>query len=253
MTVWPNGTKNKPTISSGFGPRYSPGGGISSYHRGADMVGFSTICAVEAGTVIVAGTRAGWTGGGQMVWIQHQGWVSRSLHMIKGSILVRTGQAVSEGQALGRMGMTGTATGVHLHFEAVVNNVQIDPVPFLTNRVASTAGGGGSTPFPGGNDLGTLDNTEANYQVFASFMARALRYDVRVNGFGTSGALGNTIWERLNQVQSTAAASGVTDAQVKAIADAVIAQIKVPAPELDYAKIAKSVNDDAAVRRTSWK
>lgn len=116
--------------------------------------------------------------------------------------------------------------------------------------------GSNATPFEPPreeNDMGTLDDTEANYQVFAKMLQRALRYDVRPSGLGPSGSFGSTLWERLSQVQSTAGASGVTEAQVKAIADAVIAQIKVPAPEVDYAKIAKSVNDDAATRRQTWK
>lgn len=44
---------------------------------------------------------------------------------------------------------------------------------------------------------------------------------------------------------------GVSDAQVKVIADAIAKQIGKPAVTLDYAAIAKAVNDDAARRMTS--
>ena len=47
------------------------------------------------------------------------------------------------------------------------------------------------------------------------------------------------------------ARAGVSDVQVKAIADAVVKQIGKPTVSLDYAAIAKAVNDDAARRMGS--
>lgn len=46
-------------------------------------------------------------------------------------------------------------------------------------------------------------------------------------------------------------AAAVSDAQVRAIADAVVKQIGTPTVSIDYAAIAKSVNDDAARRLAS--
>lgn len=111
--LWPNGSRTQPPISSGFGPRRAPRSGATTQHRGTDFVGFSAVRAVAPGTVIVAGTPGGWTGGGRQVWIQHDGFFSRSMHL--SSISVREGQRVGEGDAIGVMGATGTATGVHLH------------------------------------------------------------------------------------------------------------------------------------------
>ncbi|MFB7843104.1 M23 family metallopeptidase [Microbacterium sp. NPDC056052] len=124
--VWPNGSATQPTVTSPFGPR--DGG----WHYGTDFIGFSAIRAVEGGTVTDVGK---WGNGGNQVWINHGGYVSRYLHMVDGSMPVSVGQTVYAGTILGTMGATGNAEGVHLHFEVDPGNGQIDPVPFLTARV----------------------------------------------------------------------------------------------------------------------
>ncbi|MEV4735570.1 MULTISPECIES: M23 family metallopeptidase [unclassified Microbacterium] len=137
----PNGTKTLPAISSPYGPRTAPVAGASTFHRGVDFVGYSRIHAIAPGRVVVVGTPAGWAGGGVQVWIQHDGFLSRSMHMVTGSPTVRVGQNVDEGHDLGAMGKTGNVSGVHHHLEIVVNGIQIDPVPFLTNHLAAVSGG----------------------------------------------------------------------------------------------------------------
>lgn len=138
--LWPNGTTTRPNISSPFGPRQVTQAGASSNHLGCDFTGFARVHAVAAGTVVQVGWRDGWAGGGYMVWIQHDGFLSRSLHMVDGSALVRVGDRVAEGQAIGTMGRTArpNPVGLHLHLEIVVGGRQIDPVPFITARLSSS-------------------------------------------------------------------------------------------------------------------
>lgn len=54
------------------------------------------------------------------------------------------------------------------------------------------------------NDLGTIDNTEENYQTFAKFLQRALKWDVRKDGFGADAKHGATVWDRLGSIEASA-------------------------------------------------
>lgn len=152
--LWPDGTTVRPHVSSPFGPRVAPVPGASKVHKGTDFTGFATVRAIAAGTVVQVGTPGGWTGGGTQVWIQHDGFLSRSLHLIKGSPVVHVGQKVEAGDALGSMGRTGTASGVHLHLEIVVNGVQIDPVTFIFARLAAPTAGTGTPTITTPTEIG---------------------------------------------------------------------------------------------------
>lgn len=147
MTVWPDGSKTRPPVTSGYGWRIHPVTHVRKLHAGVDLVGYQLVRAIDPGRVVAVGTPRGWEGGGIQVWVQHDGYLSRSMHL-KSAPIVHVGETIpAEGRILGVMGKTGTATGIHHHLEIVVNGIQIDPVPFITARLAATAGGG-SQPAP---------------------------------------------------------------------------------------------------------
>lgn len=52
-------------------------------------------------------------------------------HMVTGSIPLTLNQSISAGDVVGQVGLTGITTGPHLHLEVRVNDVPIDPWPFL--------------------------------------------------------------------------------------------------------------------------
>lgn len=112
-------------VTDEYGPRESPGGIGSTFHRGMDFGGGGPIKAAGRGTVIFAGPNGGL---GNWVEIRHSPTLVTGYgHMAPGSPIVTVGQAVAQGQEIGTMGTTGTSTGIHLHFETHVNGVQVNP------------------------------------------------------------------------------------------------------------------------------
>lgn len=154
MTIlWPNGSTVPPNFSAEghFGWRNSSAPGASKFHRGLDMWGIGTVCSIADGTVVAVGWGAGYGwGGGYQVWIQHDGFFTRSLHLVGGSARVRVGDHVTAGQAIGTEGATG-AYQVHLHLEITPgqwharNDGQVDPKAWLYAHVGGSAGSGGGS------------------------------------------------------------------------------------------------------------
>lgn len=138
--LWPNGTTARPNVSSQYGMRWHPILKRWKLHAGCDLTGYQLVRAIAPGKVVAVGVPTGWTAGGIQVWVQHDGFLSRSMHL-KSAPPVRFGDVIPEGRILGVMGMTGGADGIHHHLEVVVNGVQVDPIPFITNRLATAAGG----------------------------------------------------------------------------------------------------------------
>jgi murein DD-endopeptidase MepM/ murein hydrolase activator NlpD len=129
--IWP---EPQAQISQGFGPSpypfEPPYGGFPHYHTGMDLVEpfGSPVYAADDGIVaLVGGTTAGY---GNYVVIAHAGGLD-TLYAHLSTALVRVGQTVSQGQAVGMEGSTGNSTGAHLHFELRINQRPVDPAPYL--------------------------------------------------------------------------------------------------------------------------
>jgi murein DD-endopeptidase MepM/ murein hydrolase activator NlpD len=139
---WPFPTQV--TISSGFGERAAPCSGCSSMHMGLDFQppNDSPIYAIAAGTVVEQSDDMG--GYGNHVVIDHgnllgDGTNVRTLyaHMQHGSVPLHVGDTVNVGDFLGLVGRTGTATGIHLHFEVLLNGTQVDPFAWLQHNTVA--------------------------------------------------------------------------------------------------------------------
>lgn len=118
-------------ISSVFGLRKHPILGIVRRHEGTDYAASAgtPVRTIGDGTVTFAGRRGGY---GNMIEIRHRtGLVSRYGHLRGFASGIRAGRSVTIGQTIGYVGMTGLATGPHLHFELLVDGTQRDPAVAL--------------------------------------------------------------------------------------------------------------------------
>jgi hypothetical protein len=70
---------------------------------------------------------------GYYVEMKHKnGYLSRYLHLKKGSICVKKGQYIQKGTKVGFMGSTGDSTANHLHLAVCkANGTFVDPLPYL--------------------------------------------------------------------------------------------------------------------------
>jgi len=113
-------------VTSRFGKRFHPIAHRNKMHSGVDLVAERNQPVLAAGAGIVV--RAGWMHGyGYEVTIDHGGGrMTRYSHLAR--TLVLEGTQVVKGMPLGLAGRTGTATGVHLHFEYLKDDVARDPL-----------------------------------------------------------------------------------------------------------------------------
>jgi murein DD-endopeptidase MepM/ murein hydrolase activator NlpD len=114
------------SVSSYFGA--SRGGGSRS-HTGIDIAApkGTPIMAADAGVVISAGNGGTY---GKLIKISHgKGIVTWYGHC--DTISVKIGQKVDKGETIGTVGITGTATGYHLHFEIRNNGSPANPVRYI--------------------------------------------------------------------------------------------------------------------------
>lgn len=133
------------TLTSGFGPRSSPGGVGSTWHLGEDM-------ATSAGTQIRAAcsgvvTFASWDDAGGNATIIFCGSGSKVstyyAHQTQRASGITAGARVTIGQVIGYVGSTGHSTGPHLHFGVMTNSSTrawsgtfVDPLPFMRSHGA---------------------------------------------------------------------------------------------------------------------
>jgi murein DD-endopeptidase MepM/ murein hydrolase activator NlpD len=115
--------------TSPFGWRRDPFSGATAYHRGVDLRAAygEPIGAADAGTVVFAGDQRGY---GQTVVVEHANGVrTRYAHL--SSLMTEAGAEVKAGEAIGRAGRSGRATGTHLHFEVTQDGRPVDPHAFV--------------------------------------------------------------------------------------------------------------------------
>lgn len=97
-------------------------------HNGVDYgapIG-APVVAISPGTVLSATYD---NANGRMVRVRHSnGYVSYYLHLSAFASGISAGAHVAQGQTIGRVGMTGLATGPHLHYGLQQNGAWVDPL-----------------------------------------------------------------------------------------------------------------------------
>lgn len=121
----------KGRVSGVFGSQRILNGSPRSPHSGLDIAGpqGAPIRAAADGVVSLANT--GMTLTGQTVFVNH-GFGLQSLYIHMSAIHVEDGQRVRQGEVIGEIGMTGRATGPHLHFGVTWFDTRLDPETVLT-------------------------------------------------------------------------------------------------------------------------
>lgn len=124
--LWPV----KGRISGLFGSQRVYRGTPGAYHSGSDVaMPAGTPYLAPADGVVVLAAEKPFTLEGNLLMIDHgMGLVSAFLH--SSALLVREGERVSQTQPIGKVGMTGRATGPHLHWGMRWREARLDPMLF---------------------------------------------------------------------------------------------------------------------------
>ncbi len=122
--VWPV----RGRVSGLFGSQRVYAGEPGTYHSGVDVARpTGTAVAAPADGVVILAAAAPFTLEGNLLMIDHgMGLNSAFLHLSR--IDVAVGDRVRQGQVVGAIGMTGRATGPHLHWGMKWNEARIDPL-----------------------------------------------------------------------------------------------------------------------------
>ncbi len=128
--VWPA----KGRISGRFGSQRIYRGEPGSYHSGLDIstgTSGSPFVAPADGVVVLAASTPFSLEGNLLIIDHGQGLNSAFLHASK--LVVKEGDEVKRGQYIGNIGMTGRATGPHLHWSIKWRDARLDPLLFVNS------------------------------------------------------------------------------------------------------------------------
>jgi murein DD-endopeptidase MepM/ murein hydrolase activator NlpD len=122
------------TVSSNFGEHRSINGAAYFPHSGHDIANSEGTPVYASATGVVAMAEELYLYGNSILIDHGLGVFSGYSHLQQ--MLVAPGQTVNQGDLIGYMGTTGFSSGPHLHWEAAIRGVRVDPRHFLPNGVA---------------------------------------------------------------------------------------------------------------------
>lgn len=183
-------------VTSGYGPRESPGGIGSTYHYGIDYgVPMGTIIRAAFDGVVKAEVGENASNGlGNFVELDHGGGRTTRYGHLSG-FDVPVGARVRTGQDIARSGSTGHSTGPHLHFETLQNGRALDPrveVPLWSHNQTNANAQAGPPQLPRLH-VPKADGSGKTDMLIRLFEAANRRLDAIESGKGLPGqAAGQT-------------------------------------------------------------
>lgn len=176
----------KHCVTSSFGWRRiisTKAGNTNSFHNGTDYGTYGAKIpqyALENGVVLSAGTDKL---GGKYAWIKYPRLNVKMLHYHLSSVNCKAGQTVSRGTLIGYTGMSGKATGIHLHLSIVnlSNGQYINPEQYSYTEASTPVSTNNFLPARGYFKRG--DNN-ANVGKIASFMRKTFPSYTSVKALG---------------------------------------------------------------------
>jgi murein DD-endopeptidase MepM/ murein hydrolase activator NlpD len=133
--------KGSARLSSDFGMRRHPVLGFSKMHKGIDFAAPAGTPVLAAGDAVVV--QAGWFSTyGNYVRLDHGGGLETAYaHLSRYARGLKVGDRVAQGDVIAYVGSTGRSTGAHLHYEIMVNGVQVNPLSIQAGHRAPLQGG----------------------------------------------------------------------------------------------------------------
>jgi murein DD-endopeptidase MepM/ murein hydrolase activator NlpD len=122
---------------SDFGPRIDPFTGAVRIHKGIDLACLkgTPIYAPADGEVAFVGWTGGW---GLNIVLRHTDRIStRYAHCSAACTVV--GREVKRGDLIARVGSTGRSVAPHLHYEVLIDGVQVDPEDYIIREGSDSA------------------------------------------------------------------------------------------------------------------
>ncbi|MDY0029768.1 MAG: peptidoglycan DD-metalloendopeptidase family protein [Pseudobdellovibrionaceae bacterium] len=114
-------------LSSGFGMRRHPVLGYTKMHKGVDFAAPTGTKVYASGDGVIE-KASRFSSFGNYIRIRHNSKLSTAYAHLNGYAKgIRPGIRVKQGQLIGYVGTTGRSTGPHLHYEVLMNGVQVNP------------------------------------------------------------------------------------------------------------------------------
>ena len=126
--MWP--TRNTRRISSYFGMRIHPIYGYPKMHNGIDIAASFGTDILASADGVVTSVLYNEGGYGWYIVVYHGDGIS-TLYAHCSKTIATVGQSVKQGQVIGLVGMTGAATGPHIHYEVRENGKPVDPLGYV--------------------------------------------------------------------------------------------------------------------------